>query len=318
LSYDQANRLTAYGSAGTYAYNGDGLRMSKTVSGATSQFLWDVAGNLPLLIKDGSVAYLYGPGGLPLEQISGSTAVWLHHDQLGSTRLVTDGTGTNKATYTFDAYGNVTATTGTITNPLRFASQYQDVESGFYFLRVRYYDPATGQFLSRDPAIPTRPFGYAADNPLNWGDPTGLDVAPAPSGDEPPRGVEGDMSTWDFNNPKQCPGRGWEWRGAPGSQPGGANGNWWNPKTGESLWGDPNNGPPKGPHWDYRKRGIPGKGALQPNGNINWSIDDPTPLPITATEIVIGASVIVVIGVGLTVAPEITLPALGYLSFMPA
>src|SRR5205823_3559545 len=54
LSFDQANRLTAYGSSATYAYNGDGLRMSKTSSGSTSQFLWDDAGSLPLLLKDGA------------------------------------------------------------------------------------------------------------------------------------------------------------------------------------------------------------------------------------------------------------------------
>jgi YD repeat-containing protein len=74
LSYDQANRLTAYGSAATYAYNGDGLRMSKTISEATTQFLWDVAGSLPLLIKDGSTAYLYGPSGLPDKRLRGSLA----------------------------------------------------------------------------------------------------------------------------------------------------------------------------------------------------------------------------------------------------
>ena len=70
--------------------------MSKTVSGTTSQFLWDVASAIPLLLKDGSTAYVYGPGGLPLEQINGSTVLWLHHDQLGSTRLVTDTTGASQ------------------------------------------------------------------------------------------------------------------------------------------------------------------------------------------------------------------------------
>jgi len=89
LSYDQANRLTAYGSTATYAYNGDGLRMSKTVSGTTSQFLWDVASAVPLLLKEGATAYVFGPGGLALEQINGSTALWLHHDQLGSCLLYT-------------------------------------------------------------------------------------------------------------------------------------------------------------------------------------------------------------------------------------
>ena len=177
LFYDQANRLTAYGSAATYAYNGDGLRMSKTVSGSTSQFLWDVAPSaFPLLLKDGSTAYVYGPGSLPLEQVNGSTVLWLHHDQLSSTRLVTDSSGTSQATYTFDVYGKLTGSTGSITNPLRFAGQYWDAESLLYYLRARYYDPNTGQFLSRDPAAATtrEPYAYVNDNPLNAIDPTGL------------------------------------------------------------------------------------------------------------------------------------------------
>jgi RHS repeat-associated protein len=153
LSYDQANRLTGYGANATYAYNGDGLRMSKTVSGSTSQFLWDVASALPLLLKDGSTGYVYAPGGLPLEQVTGSSVLWLHHHQLGSTRLVTNGSGSSQATYTFDAYGNLTASTGTITNPIRFAGEYWDAESGMYYLRARYYDSASAQFLTRDPLL---------------------------------------------------------------------------------------------------------------------------------------------------------------------
>ena len=176
LSYDQANRLTAYGSSATYAYNGDGLRMSKTVSGATSQFLWDLAAGVPAVIKDGPTGYVYGPSNLPLEQVNGSTTLWFHQDQLGSTRLVTDNTGTSQATYNVDAYGNLTVITGTIVSPLTFAGQYRDGESGLYYLRARYYDPMTGQFISRDPLISmTRgPYGYVNDDPLNGTDPTGL------------------------------------------------------------------------------------------------------------------------------------------------
>jgi RHS repeat-associated protein len=150
--------------------------MSKTVSGSNIQFLWDVAASVPLLLKEGSIAYVYGPGGLPLEQVNGSTVLWLHHDQLGSTRLITDGSGSNQASYAYDAYGNLTANTGSITNPFRYGGQYQDAESGSYYLRARYYDPATGQFLSRDPVVATtrEPYSYVQDNPLNGGDPTGL------------------------------------------------------------------------------------------------------------------------------------------------
>ena len=38
LTYDQESRLTGFGASATYTYNGDGLRMSKTVSGTTTAF----------------------------------------------------------------------------------------------------------------------------------------------------------------------------------------------------------------------------------------------------------------------------------------
>lgn len=53
---------------------------------------------------------------------------------------------------------------------------YTDAETGFVDLRARYYDPATGQFLSRDPlvALTRSPHAYVYDNPLNASDPLGL------------------------------------------------------------------------------------------------------------------------------------------------
>jgi len=192
LTYDQANRLTKYAAAGTtsYGYDGDGLRMCKVAgssvqpcqAGGNTQFLWDVAGSLPLLLKEASASsstsYVYGPGGLPLEQISGSTTLWYHHDQIGSTRLVTNSTGASQATYSYDPYGGLASSTGSITNPFRFGGQYQDqpsTESGFYYLRARYYDPTTAQFIAADPMISTTrsPFAYVNSNPVNSSDPSG-------------------------------------------------------------------------------------------------------------------------------------------------
>ena len=58
------------------------------------------------------------------------------------------------------------------------AGQYADAETGFQYLRARYYDPATGQFLTRDPieAQTREPYGYVGGNPLNGTDPTGLNM----------------------------------------------------------------------------------------------------------------------------------------------
>ena len=60
----------------SYTYNGDGLRVSQTIAGTTTYMAWDTAEELPLLLSDQTNSYIYGPGGLPIEQISsGAPAV---------------------------------------------------------------------------------------------------------------------------------------------------------------------------------------------------------------------------------------------------
>jgi RHS repeat-associated protein len=178
-AYDQAARLTSFtkGTASaSYKYNGDGLRMSKTVGGTNEPFVWDVADGLPLILQDGSTKYVTGPSGLPLEQVHGNTILYYYQDQLGSTRALADQNAQNQAQYTYDAYGNVTSSTGSVTNPFQYAGQYTDGESGLQYLRARYYDPNTQQFLTVDPMADQtgQPYGYAGDNPVNAVDPAGL------------------------------------------------------------------------------------------------------------------------------------------------
>jgi RHS repeat-associated protein len=176
LGYNQTGELTSYGTAATYAYNGDGLRMSKTVSGTTTDFTWNAAGSTPVLIAAGSTYYIYGPGAQPIEQLTGSTPSYLLTDQSGSTRLITSTTGAVTGTYTYSAYGAVTKHTGTATTALQFDGQYTDAESGLQYLRARYYDPSTGQFLTLDPLVSLtgQPYEFGGDNPVNTLDPSGL------------------------------------------------------------------------------------------------------------------------------------------------
>jgi len=58
----------------------------------------------------------------------------------------------------------------------RFAGQHTDAETGFVYLRARYYDPVTTQFLTRDPlvALTGSAYGDADGNPLNRTDLSGL------------------------------------------------------------------------------------------------------------------------------------------------
>lgn len=118
-----------------------------------------------------------GGGENIFEQINGKNEpLYLHHDQQGSTRLITGSTGTVEGKCTYGAYGIPTCE-GSATTPLGYDGQYTNSDTGLIYLRAREYDPTTGQFLSVDPEVEQthEAFGYAKDNALNYGDPTGKD-----------------------------------------------------------------------------------------------------------------------------------------------
>jgi len=71
-------------------------------------------------------------------------------------------------------------------------------------------------------------------------------------------------------------GKGFEWRGKPNSKPGDKNGNYYNPKTGESCRPDLDHPKPIGPHWDYKSPAgdwyrIHPDGSMIPKGIIPTS-----------------------------------------------
>ena len=166
---------------GTYTYYPNNLRRTKVVGGTTSTFYWDTTTATPQLLQEtagsSTTSYVYDPVGAPLMEILPSGASkYYSHDQLGSVRAVTNSSGTTDNTDTYDPYGNINSSTGSTQNHLLYGGQYQDSETGLYYLRARYYDPTTTQFMTIDPAVALTmsPYGYASGNPLNLTDPTGL------------------------------------------------------------------------------------------------------------------------------------------------
>jgi RHS repeat-associated protein len=174
-----------------YNYDGDGLRTAVvrgTGSGAsTEHYTWDVAGALAELIGDGAKLYLYGPSATPLAQIDTTSGAvdYLHHDINGTTRVLTDDTGTVEATASYDPYGSPTTHTGTAGTAFGYAGEYTDPDTGLVYLRARYYDPQTAQFLTRDPleATTQQPYQYVGGDPLDARDPSGLDCGWTSPGD---------------------------------------------------------------------------------------------------------------------------------------
>ncbi|AWV00321.1 RHS family protein [Burkholderia sp. JP2-270] len=115
-----------------------------------------------------------GPPSAPL--------AYYHCDQIGTPQEVTDEAGEIAWSARYKAWGEAqeaiteAARKEGITNPLRFAGQYFDAETGLHYNRYRYYDPGSGRFISKDPIELTgglNAYQYA-DNPTGWIDPLGL------------------------------------------------------------------------------------------------------------------------------------------------
>ena len=101
---------------------------------------------------------------------------YYHLDQLGSVRFTTHDLGGVHAFFSYGSYGSRFCD-GDCTDKPRFgyAGQYTDPESGMQYLRARYYDSTTQQFISRDPmeGATGQPYAYANGNPVNVTDPSG-------------------------------------------------------------------------------------------------------------------------------------------------
>lgn len=145
----------------TYAYDGDGRRVSKTINGVTTRYLYD---GLEILAElDGSNNVLtsatHGPG---IDQVLATrdhaTAQTLYHlaDHLGSTVALVDAGQQVQATFSYAAFGATRASTGSAGTRFGFTGRENDLESGLMHYRARAYDPAVGRFLQPDP-LPRTP-----------------------------------------------------------------------------------------------------------------------------------------------------------------
>ena len=128
-----------------------------------------------------------------------SATSYFEQDGIGSVTSLSNGAGSLVQTYTFDSFGNQTASSGSLTNPFQYTAREFDPETGLYFLRTRYYDPSTGRFLSEDPLefLTGEPYSYVSNNPLIFADPFGL----APGDWWDPRTPGNFWTQWNPFNP---------------------------------------------------------------------------------------------------------------------
>lgn len=185
--WDLENRLkqvTLPGTGGTITYQYDpfGRRIEKITPAETIVYLYDGDNVLEEVDGNGAVLarYTQGPGiDRPLAEVRSGTTSYYEADALGSITSLSNSAGTLANTYSYDSFGKLMGSTGTLTNRFQYAGREFDAEAGIYYYRARYYDRSTGRFLSEDPTRFSESanfYPYVGSNPLTYKDPFGQGI----------------------------------------------------------------------------------------------------------------------------------------------
>jgi RHS repeat-associated protein len=174
LAYDYEGQLTSStvgGVSTTFACDALGRRISRTAGGTTTQFL-SSGSQIWLEAQGGTTTATYTYGNALIRK-DGETPMF---DGLGSERTVTNSSQTVTGTITFEGFGATIATTGSSSNPYKFAatSGYRDDgDAVLVHVGARYYDAQVGRFITRDTELNQHPYLYCEHDPVNSVDPTG-------------------------------------------------------------------------------------------------------------------------------------------------
>ena len=191
--YDTSNRLVEgqlnETTIFTAAYDARTRRLAKTEGGSTTLYRYDGGTNFQEKREGQVVTELVRAGGM-----GGGIGSVLYTDQsmrtptagpvehfvynaVGHTVALTDDAGAITQTSLYEAFGDTVVQTGTSDNTRLRNTKERDASLGLDNDGFRYYDPATGRYMQRDP------IGYADgmnvyvsvhNNPITGVDPVGL------------------------------------------------------------------------------------------------------------------------------------------------
>ncbi len=178
LGHRIAKRVYSTASGGTvgftrFSYHGGQVAFETDSAGSTIglRYTWGTGTDQLLAVRDAVGNHFY-------------TA----RDKLGSIRMLITRTGGWRIAERFSPYGMTvsrdTASTGVgVALRYRWTGREYDSETGFYYLRARYYSPTLRRFVAEDPvgtAGGSNVYAYAGGTPLEATDPSGL--APSDEG----------------------------------------------------------------------------------------------------------------------------------------
>ncbi len=189
VTWDVLSRPTTATRGGTavgYRYDPAGDLVQIDSGGTTRRYL-RVDGH-PMVTMDGSGTVLWRhvwAGAVLLYSVDPGGAIRVYlGDERGNVAAVTDGSGQVVQATVWDAFGNPSGRTGSLTEqPFGFAGTWGVITdpAGFAVTPARVYDPHLRQFLSEDPAgirLAGNLYSWGHGDPFAFADPTGLQPDP--------------------------------------------------------------------------------------------------------------------------------------------
>ena len=179
----------------SYSYNADGIRVSKNVNDVRHEYYLDGSRIIKETWADQTLEFLYdennsvycivytggdGAGRYYLiKNLQGDVTRILNNNLETVAQYVYDPWG--KLVYILDADGEPNSGISIANiNPIRYRGYYFDMETGFYYVSSRYYDPEIGRWINADGYVSTgqgvlgnNMFAYCGNNPVNNCDPSG-------------------------------------------------------------------------------------------------------------------------------------------------
>lgn len=168
-----------------YTYNGDGMRVSKTLTSGdpattkTTTYLYSDQYVVAQSTDNQTDRYVRGIH--YIAKIGASNDIhYYQYNAHGDVVSVLDSAGTVKNRYNYDVFGKATLSVCEVANSIMFAGEFYDEDAGLYYNRARWYDPETGRFTQEDTyrgdpfnAGSINLYSYCYNSPLMYTDPSG-------------------------------------------------------------------------------------------------------------------------------------------------
>ena len=164
---------------------GNGKRVMKEYNKNTTVYFFDGINTILEKYKASnwsnystSAAYTLAPGvvgHIISERTYSTTDLYYHYDPIGNVQFITDSYGNVVASYVQEGFGNVLASSGSLTtNNYHLTTKELEPQTGLYYFYARWYDPVVGRFITKDPwegwlfyPETLHPYTYCDNDPIN-------------------------------------------------------------------------------------------------------------------------------------------------------